>query len=329
MEESINGTLHIAIKNYKNSLCYLVAVIQKLHSSPTLNKLSLTIDDNTLTSYQKDLMKLIQIYAKLTKDNVNETYTELNKQLEKFGDLYITNINDGYLTQCVLYYYYLPIFKKIWSENFNTICSELALFFRNTDEMNYKTNDVFTGGLAWFKPKYQNEALNTYLDNKYEIKVAPQPVACAIVHVFPNKDSSNGGHAIVLLKTPKGWFVIDDNNNFESYDDYVKNHKSRIYKIEIQDIDENSAKELSMENRVHRYTKTFGGGDNVFSMTGGTKKRISAGNLYAKCHYIPPWVKIVAFILLIVLVIYLEYLEYKEHKEDDNRSNSASDSNKS
>ena len=308
MEESINGTLHIVIKNYKNSLCYLVSVLQKLHSSPTLNKLSLSINDNQLTPYQRDLMQLVKIYAKLNRQNADDIYTELNKQLEKIGDIYITNINDGYLTQSVLYYYYLPIFKKLWSENFDDICSELALFYRNADEITYKTNDVFTGSLAWFKPEFQEEALKTYLNNKYEIKVKPHPVACAVVHVFPNKDSNNGGHAIVLLRTHEDWFILDDNSSFERYDDYVKNNKGRIYKMEIQDIDENSARELCLENRVHRYVKP---------MTGGGK--IIAGNLYAKCYYVPLWIKIVAFIVFIVLIIYLGYLEYLDYKDGGDR----------
>lgn len=83
---SVNNTHHIGLYNYKNNYCHYVAIIQRLHSSPTLNDALLNPEFNLCAcsngdiecEYIKQVMYPVYEYAKYKPEsdtNIKQTLT--------------------------------------------------------------------------------------------------------------------------------------------------------------------------------------------------------------------------------------------------------------
>lgn len=105
-----NGILYCNLFNYNNSVCPLIATIQKLHSSKTLNFLLGYTD----VPYN-DLLYPLKVYMKLDEYNCVKIYNEIRDWFTyAYDKLFCDPAKIGeYDIDDLLRHYYLPIIYKL------------------------------------------------------------------------------------------------------------------------------------------------------------------------------------------------------------------------
>ena len=277
---SINNTLHIALFNYENSFCHHIAVLQRLHSSPTLNKLLNkyeNIHDISNDSYIIDMIYPVHLYAKYkgNDDEELQLYTNMKKYYSYFVQKYVSSVGmNGYLPLNVLVYIFMPVIYNIFPNDFQTIISELHMDKIDFNTIEYVVKDIILNeSNAFFKNEFTQKQYDLY---KVMIKELPnkfikKQFVSAVLEVFPNKDKT-GGHAITLIKSiDNSFYIIDDQNSISKLEDYYTLRKSRLYSISVRDIDEITianinailhanctlSDECAFSKRVSRYELNF------------------------------------------------------------------------
>lgn len=271
-----DGITYIPIDNLKNSLCYHVAVVHLLHTSATLNQLLLESNSNqggTVSELFRILLRPNVIYAQTNEKNYKEKYNEIKDAYQAMTAVMSNNAMNGYSSFYLLYFYYLPILYRRFPEHFIAICEELSIdstFFK-TPFVNYA--DVLRHR-PFLKEEYTElfESLNRDLHHA-NIAIERRPLKGAILEIYPNAHSVDGGHAIFLLRTKKityqeteeseddnGYFfkatsittespenvyyIFDDATTIDLFQRYLENRDGFIAKICVHTTDEEAMSEL-------------------------------------------------------------------------------------
>ena len=136
---SNTNTVHISISNYDNHFCYWVSILQRLHTSPTLNKLVKSIQPDEGSVFYT-LMKPVQIYA-----NIDLNASDTNEQLPNSGNtlsIYQQLINyfnetipnfvhqkaqNGYIPWMLMIFFYCPAIYYYFPNDFLQIVNEIHI----------------------------------------------------------------------------------------------------------------------------------------------------------------------------------------------------------
>ena len=293
--KSCSGTFHIPLFNHDNKFCYWVSVIQRLHSSPTLNECVIDYFTSNRDKENKEvfniLLKPIHIYAKLDRTNMTskdmvKTYKDMNDYMNEYIDE--QNIihhcaKNGYLPHYVLCYHYCPIIYKLFTDRFEQILNEVHI-----DRTNFETSDdVVLATITEIQPFLKNKDDSIYIASLYsemvkyiaknikEIRL--MPFTTATVELTPNKDSV-GCHAITLIygnsniePNKNDYFIVDDNRTITPFVEYYKNRKEKIYELAFRDVNDVIASNLNdllhneadvstsvkLSSRITRYVLNF------------------------------------------------------------------------
>ena len=256
--KSINNTKHIALFNYDNSMCYHISILQRLHSSPTLNKecsrLKLneqTVDKNNICEI---LMLPVKIYSEIDDSNDSLIYARIKDYFNWFVPNYVSNGGrHGYAPNTLFIYFILPIIYKYFPTKFKSIIEELHVNKINFNNIDYVCDDIILNEENTFlkNAEDRNVILDCYkiMINNLPAKIDRYGFVSAALEIFPNKDKT-GGHAVTLIKgisnidiengidTIEKFYIIDDQNSISELSDYYNLRKEKLFEITIRDIDE-------------------------------------------------------------------------------------------
>lgn len=255
---SAKGTFHFGIFNRRNVYCFLSAVIQRLHSSPTLtNKLLSTyktLDDLPNEEPLRSMMRPVFRYAMYNPklNNGSAIYEGMRSDYE-YLDNNIVDVNgrNGYVPNYLMVAAYLPLIYSMFPNDIMLIIQEL-----NVTIIDFTNNGVEAKSLimndnhCFFRQPYRQRVYDLYVQ-MYAIfpegELPSSSFAVAVMEVFPNKELT-GGHAVTLIKTDTGeFYVIDDQSRINTLAEYIKQHRDHIYEISIRDID---AETIANINRI-------------------------------------------------------------------------------
>lgn len=261
---STNGTKHICLHNYDNSFCYHISVLQRCHSSSTLNKLLLKLNINESNVDKNNIFEILIlplcIYAELSTSNDLEIYTRVKEYFKWFVPEYVSiNARHGYAPNNLLIYFILPVINKYFPNDFKEILEEMHVNKIDFNNVDYVCEDVIINNENTFllNTNHRHDILNIYKEMMKNIpqKIDSHQFVSSTLELFPNKDRT-GGHAVTLIKgsanTHDGklqgganngidamvYYVIDDQNSISELSDYYNLRKEKIYEISIRDIDE-------------------------------------------------------------------------------------------
>lgn len=268
-----DGITFIPIDNLKNSLCYHVAVVHLLHTSKTLNELLLEmsrepnrINEGIPTQLFRILLMPNIVYAQTNESNYKEKYVEMKEAYNvMYNQVMAGYAKHGYSSFYLLYFYYLPLLYRRFPEHFLKICEELTI-----DDTFFKTPFVTYADVLDNRPFLKKEYTSLFKSLNEELQsmnlhVERKPLKGAILEVYPNADSAEGGHAIFLLRAKKisyeketentysytsisssqsTYYIFDDATTIDLFQRYLENRNGFVAKICIHTTDENAVKEL-------------------------------------------------------------------------------------
>lgn len=255
---SVNNTKHIALFNYDNSMCYHISVLQRLHSSPTLNELCFRLSINEQTIDKNNILEVlmlpVKIYSEINDSNDLVIYTRIKEYFQWFVPNYVSIVGrHGYAPNNLFIYFILPVIYHYFPNEFKTIIEELHVSKINFNNIDYVCDDVILNDENTFleNTEYRNIILNCYkqMISNLPNKIDRHNFVSAILEIFPNKDRT-GGHAVTLIlgrtnleienfsNNFDDFYVIDDQNTISKLSDYYNLRKEKLYEISIRDIDE-------------------------------------------------------------------------------------------
>lgn len=255
---SVNNTKHIALFNYDNSMCYHISVLQRLHSSPTLNELCFRLSINEQTIDKNNILEVlmlpVKIYSEINDSNDLVIYTRIKEYFKWFVPNYVSIVGrHGYTPNNLFIYFILPVIYHYFPNEFKTIIEELHVSKINFNNIDYVCDDVILNDDNTFLEniEYRNIILNCYkqMISNLPNKIDRHNFVSAILEIFPNKDRT-GGHAVTLIlgrtnleienfsNNFDDFYVIDDQNTISKLSDYYNLRKEKLYEISIRDIDE-------------------------------------------------------------------------------------------
>ena len=255
---SVNNTKHIALFNYDNSMCYHISILQRLHSSPTLNELCFRLNINEQTIDKNNILEVlmlpVKIYSEINDSNDLVIYTRIKEYFKWFVPNYVSIVGrHGYAPNNLFIYFILPVIYHYFPNEFKIIIEELHVSKINFNNIDYVCDDVILNDENTFLEniEYRNIILNCYkqMINNLPNKIDRHNFVSAILEIFPNKDRT-GGHAVTLIlgrtnleienfsNNFDDFYVIDDQNTISKLSDYYNLRKEKLYEISIRDIDE-------------------------------------------------------------------------------------------
>lgn len=238
---SDNNTLHIPLYNHNNAYCFHVSVLQRLHSSPSLNRLL----RDTANDQQNDIVDILlypaEVYASLDNGNTDYVYEEIRNYFPSFESQFVHDESkDGYFPETLLVFTYLPCIWKRCDRNrdlFTQIVNELNIDRINIYDTEVSIDDAYSRD-SYLRLEYSAILRDLYTDMLENIKgiTFDGKWVCGTFEIFPNKDH-NGGHAVTLISSGGTFYVIDDQKYITPLNEYYKLREERIYSITIRDID--------------------------------------------------------------------------------------------
>lgn len=281
--KNINGIHHIALHNYDNRFCYLISSIQRLQCSPTFVQCCNSLNETSLEEVQhstdifKQLLYPNIIYAKFHQEMSHSSevadqddiclryYTILKQYISWMSTAVVSDrANQGYDTTHTLTYFLLPAIHKLFKEQFLKIFSELSMNIVDFAPTLTTARDMIMSESETF---IRDKSFRELIANEYtEMRTAigngsneHVPFVSCSWDVFPNKDML-GGHAVTMIygygvyvnktDTEPLFYVFDDQNSVATLPIYYKQRISRIYKILIRDIDEETI--VLLNNVLHK-----------------------------------------------------------------------------
>lgn len=253
--ENSNGdsNIFIPIKNRNNNTCYHVALLQLFHTSKTFNKLIQTLkfmnDSNDEDTYVYKLMlQPFYVYSKINESNIDETYLNISKAYDEMFRIIHENCRNGYSSHIVEYFYILPILNELFPRDVEKIMNEI-----NVDPIHLNIPELKIRYVIKNSPfvveKYQDlfidltrKLVSRFING--EFRITNHELVGAIVEIFPNINSVDGGHAVFILKNIDKYFIFDDDTTLDMFENYVKNRNNNIHKIYIYSNDTNSIHEI-------------------------------------------------------------------------------------
>lgn len=266
-------TVHILLNNFNNVFCYHVAIIQRLHSCPTVNRVCLELDKRTNDTYVKNTLEILKIYAGLNINNCNDinvqtnVYNSMREWYDKYVNTYIDSFN-GYMPEVLLTLYLLPCLYHVCQKDeneFKNILYELNVENNNIQRAEYVYRSDLVGDTSLLKPQYKQHALELYknmlahIDNIYQnLGESKSAFTSAVLEVFTEPNNPKTGHAITLIKNDKNiYYILDDNRVLQPLPDYYEAYKQRLWKFDIRDITSDTAAEINNILREHCKLNTF------------------------------------------------------------------------
>lgn len=261
--ESSKHTYHFGLFNRRNVYCHMSAVIQRLHSSPTLtNKLVMKykrIED--LPKEEPTYSMIKPVYAYATYDpklnNESQVYSIVRDSYEHI-DNHIADKNgrNGYVPNHLMVAAFLPLIYSLFPDDFQLILQELNMNIIDfTNNIVEAKSLILDDNYCFFKQEYRQKVYELYekMYSSFPSELKSSDFCCAVCEVFPNKELT-GGHAVTLIKSSTGeYFIIDDQSRINLLGDYISQHKGHIYEISIKDIDGTS---IANVNSIIRATCT-------------------------------------------------------------------------
>ena len=260
-----NGTMYIGLHNHYNHYCYYITVIQRLHSSPTLNKMLNNGLNNMIggssepdADISKRIMSQLQIYSKITPENYENIYNQANENLKSvISQVFSPEMNNGGDPNAVLTYLFLPIiyhytknlneFKQIIKElNVNPLHFN-PLTYVNKNSFNFTKNEDFNKQLnKWYEDMFKN-VIET---DKDDSNISKFNITAASIYLrnAQGKQADYPGHAVNILYAKSkndsnyDYYVIDDDANIKDLATYCANAKPSIWQIEIKDMPDEAVK---------------------------------------------------------------------------------------
>ena len=258
--KSINDTIHVSIYNFDNKFCHYVSIIQRLHTSPTLNQLCSAFTPEQLeTDLAHLLIKPIAIYSHLnveTKDsqgntgNILSIFTQFDNFFNDFVPKYVDeSARNGYVPHFLLIYCYCPLLYHLFPDSFVKIINEVHVDRTEFDVSPSIAEDIITRKNPFVIDKeFQRLLYQWYMQMIESIKgitsFQMEPFCSATLEIFPNKEHT-GGHAVTLIYGQSNlepnvdeYFILDDHNTISKFHDYYNKHSERLYDISIRDVDD-------------------------------------------------------------------------------------------
>lgn len=262
---SINNTHHFGLYNHKNSYCYHIAILQRLHTSQTLTRelmkgytvegllengmqkygssnivnVNSPLSDVDKTTFIEDAMFPVRLYASydgvmtgnMSDEEKNNIRLRIYECLRHYYQFYETNyINEaaqhGYLPHYVMSYVFLPMIYHLFPNSFNYIVTELYI-----DDVNISNNKVECTSCitaqdrAFYRNEYRQYMLELFETMFPNLKIDKTGRFCATVLEVFPNENGAGGHAVTLI-------ACYENNNTSDIVYYVIDDQSEINNIE-------------------------------------------------------------------------------------------------
>lgn len=230
-----NGIVYIPIKNLRNCYCYHIAVVQLLHTSPTLGSCLRVTGDRYADMMLGPLLTYNQINIK-NKDQVFEAMIKAYEMLDRHVKVH------GYWSYVLLYDYIMPIIHHFWTDQFPQICSEL-----NIDQFHLRQPPISVKAVMRSNPFVEwRPCIDEWYREMFEDPFDYRPAGFkgGIIEVMPDANSSDGGHGLFILKTQDKFIVFDDATVVDLFEHYVHERSGFISRIAIQNIDAENASRL-------------------------------------------------------------------------------------
>lgn len=283
-------TVHIMLQNMNNEFCYHIATIQRLHAFPIVNYICKQLNELTQDKYIIDTLKFLEIYANLTVSACNnpEVIKYVYESMQNHYQLYVSTYVGpeglhGFMPEVLLVFIILPCLHAICSkDDFLKILQVM-----NIELFNFQRGDyVYNANFKYLKPEYYDLALSLYESMLKDIPntiitdqilnggdTNKEKFTAAVLEVFTEANNLNSGHAITLIRNDKNeFYVIDDNRVIDSFLNYCLAFRTRLWKIDIRDIEDETVNELNVilrkymqvnkgfnqiERRITRFTLDF------------------------------------------------------------------------
>ena len=272
---SRSKTYHIPLYNYENKYCYWLSVLQRLHTSNTLNKCVfnyfMTHDPNE-TDIETLLLKPVYIYAQfdgsdVSNANIIRVYDQVRAfMIESIPQLVHPFARNGFMPETLLVYYYCPIICHLFSSSFVSILDEIHI---NKIEFEAPLSTVRDSICEKYQfldqTTHQNIIFTLYSQMLEHMKanniqtVKLEPFVSATLEVYPNKDHT-GGHAITIIyglsdedMTNEMFYIIDDQRSISPLHTYYTNRNERIYELSLRDVTDVTVAAINdvLHNQAH------------------------------------------------------------------------------
>lgn len=327
-----NGILFIGLPNYENKICYFISMIQRFHSSQTLNEL---LQNKELT--HDNPLYVLKIYSKLNQNNVNEISKEIKSELNYiFENVYSQNMLTGGHPFDVLKVILIPVLiKEFGIDNTKTILQEINLEPLN---LNFKIEFDY----QYFKDKTKEDEYRSLYKTNLNKLINYQPYSknqfvIGNLFIYFNDENGNssllGGHSTNVIKgNDNEYYVIDDDVNIREISNYISSKQHRFNQLIFKDIDDFSIRELrnklgKFENINSRIYKTIinypshsltGGGEFKLNEDQSDFNLLNQFKQQSKINQVLSILTIVLFsilvVILIIKIIYKIYLDNKKEK---------------
>lgn len=312
--EDTNGTLYCNLYNYENTFCWFLSTLHKLHSSKTLNK---ALNQADIT--EDNLLRPLQIYATLRRDNYVEVYEQIKLWFEyAYQYVFHEDSRHGHDPTVAFYYIYLPLIHHHFRSNFQDIINELNVEYINTVESTIHST-IYNRPVTKYQETFYNYYIQMINDNNYKCRSHSMSndfvnFTAGIITVSPNKGNNNL-HAITMIKTKSNYVILDDHNAQKDLAEYIKIHSpNHLYTLTIKDI---SSSEI---NRVNIYLHQNGIQEQFWSTVYGYKIKFEQKH---KPKILGGSIKnnILIFILGFILIILIIIIIVMKNKKINNLLN--------
>ena len=253
---SRSGTYHIPLYNYENKFCYWLSILQRLHTSNTLNRCVIDYFSNNRPNQNIEsiLLKPVYLYAlfdgsDVTNSNIIRIYDAIRSYLiEYIPQVVHVYAKNGYLPELLLVQYYSPIIFHLFRDSFVSIMDEIHVNKIEFEPALSTVEDAMRVKNQFLK----NDEDQKYMFNLYKSmseSIAQniesfklEPFVSATLEVYPNKDHT-GGHAITLLYGVSNidpdnemFYIIDDQRSISPLHTYYTNRNERVHEISLRDV---------------------------------------------------------------------------------------------
>lgn len=327
-EIDVNDILYIGLFNEQNSICYYITMLQRLHSSKTLNRL---ISEKQFDD--KHPLYAVQLYSKINQGNKQNTFLSIQANLNKmFSDVFDSSMLDGGDPFTVLKAIFIPLMVESFGvQNTKTILCEMNIEPLNLGGKigNGFLSDNMNNSQKFFKDSnLDNKCKKIYSDNINQLvdysPYSKQPFTICNLNIFFNNDEGQlsrlGGHAVNVIKDDcDDFYIIDDSVNIRKIENYIASKPNRFNTFEFKDIDDENVRILktkigkyeNVNARIYKTVINFpkngmsGGGDeeNEIIFTEPSSKKEQIMNWFKDLQLHERILFIVFAILLIIFAI--------------------------
>lgn len=307
--KDMQGTIYIGLFNVENRFCYYISALQRLHSSPTLNRL--LKNSNLNEAYIRDLLlQPLKIYADINLNNFKQIHDSvancLSKTIQKFKDTMQSGGQPDHVLICLM----LPTIYLLMNNNktddiegiLKQIVKELYINPNRLNHLLYSLNRENDFNIT-IDDNYNRSLKNAHTtiskifenigiqdDNKFKFNCSTMSI---MFKDETGKTSKYNGHAVNVVygssdtaNAPK-LYVIDDSVGISSFDNFIDRHRNRIGYVEIKDATDETLKLIKSTNgvdvdkRLHRDVINV----NSSGMIGGNIEKHE--EIVSECNWYP------------------------------------------